>query len=341
MVHSKDDIRYIPYDNKIAKNDNKTWTNAALTLPTHLKINSISEFGNYLAIGCAPLSSVFGNSIVYLWDRDSSLATLSESIDWGAGNLKVLQQIGNELIGISLAGNVLSRFNDRIIFRVYTASGAVEIAEFIFDSSSSTILPIAKQVIDNRLWFMMDGKVNGSQREGVWSIGRTLDGTFSIVHERTPDNDTALIQSKTLKNFILVGDFLFQAYFSSGVYALSKTNDQNTYSATAIRETTINPGMIEGDRTKKKQLEAVSLSYEPFPSGGSAVLEYRVDSSDGTWTTVLTETTSNKITTERTKIDAGTEFTSGREYEFRITTTSKKIVVTELKYKYSILETSI
>ena len=58
LVHSKDDILYIPYDNKIAKNDNGSWTAVALTLPAHLKITSISEYGNYLAIACAPLSGV-------------------------------------------------------------------------------------------------------------------------------------------------------------------------------------------------------------------------------------------------------------------------------------------
>lgn len=347
LVHSKDNILYVPYYNSagganaksfILKYDGSSWTPTALTLPDHFEAKSITEFGNYIAIGCEHVSGV-ENSIVYLWDRDTSLTTLSESIDWGSGDIKILQQVSGELLGISISGNISSRLDDKVIFRRYTPSGAVKIEEFIFDSGTTTLLPIAKQVTDNRLWFMMSGKINGVQKHGVWSIGRIPDGTFSIVQERTPNNDTAL-SSGILYNFINVGDFLFQAYNASSAFALSKTNDQNTYSATAIRETTINPKMIEIDRSRNKQLEAVSLSYESLPSSSSVVLFYRVDA--GSWIKIFTETTSGTITTkERTKIDAGTEFTSGREYEFKIEATGAKTEITELKYKYKVLPTQI
>src|SRR3990167_10474474 len=92
LVHSKDDNLYIPYDNKIAKNDNGSWTAVALTLPSHFKITSISEYGNYLAVACSPLSGV-GESIVYLWNRDETTTILSQSIPWGEGNLTVLEEI--------------------------------------------------------------------------------------------------------------------------------------------------------------------------------------------------------------------------------------------------------
>src|SRR3990167_3661273 len=91
LVHPKDDVLYIPYANStgafIASNNDGTWNATALTLPKHLNPTSISAYGNYIAIACAPISGV-GNSVVYLWDRDSSLATLSESIDWGIGVIK-------------------------------------------------------------------------------------------------------------------------------------------------------------------------------------------------------------------------------------------------------------
>src|SRR3990167_651299 len=104
LVHPKDDILYIPYDNKIAKNDNGSWTTVALTLPSHLYITSICEYGNYLAIGCRPLSGQ-GDSQVYLWDRDSSLTTISESLNWGRGNLEILGVVDGLLVGISLTGD--------------------------------------------------------------------------------------------------------------------------------------------------------------------------------------------------------------------------------------------
>ena len=118
LVHSKDDILYIPYDNKIAKNDNGSWTAVALTLPSHLKITSIAEYGNYLAIACAPLSGV-GESIVYLWNRDETTTVLSQSIPWGEGNLTILEEIEGYLIGVSYVGTSSLNFEQKAVFKYY------------------------------------------------------------------------------------------------------------------------------------------------------------------------------------------------------------------------------
>lgn len=215
LVHSKDDILYVGVDNFIIKNNNGTWTAGtapALTLPKHLYITSLCEAGNNLAIACAPVSGV-GNSVVYLWDRDSSLTTLSESIDWGEGLIKVLEEVDGYLVGISLVGGVGGvtgiLFNDRVIFRYLSGNKAIKFSEFKGDYS--TQLPIAKQKIGGRLYFMMSINLHGATREGVWSIGRNPSGGFAIVHERTPNNDTALT-SGTLNNFFIVGDFMFISY---------------------------------------------------------------------------------------------------------------------------------
>src|SRR3569832_1181176 len=49
FVHPKDDVFYIGYDNKIAANNNGTWTTAALTLPANYRVTSLTSYGNYLA----------------------------------------------------------------------------------------------------------------------------------------------------------------------------------------------------------------------------------------------------------------------------------------------------
>src|SRR3990167_4431895 len=184
---------------------------------------------------------------------------------------------------------------------------------------------------------MMRAYVNGTQRDGVWSIGRSsVDTPFALSHERTPNNDAAITN---LYNFFIVGDYVFQSYDISGTFGLSKTDDAANYTATAVRETIINPGMPPEDRTKKKQLKAVSLSYEPLPASSSVVLQYRVDSS-GSWTTIFTETTADVVKTIRTQTASG-QFTAGREYEFRLTSNSANCEITELQYKYDILEETI
>ena len=213
LVHSKDDILYIPYFNAgglIAKNDNGSWSVTALTLPTYLNPTSICEYGNYLAIGCEPISGI-GRSVVFLWDRDSSLATVSEKIDWGEGKLKVLEVIDGVLVGISVNGADQSRINHRITFKYYDGQGAVKFNELL--STTSPILLKRKQKHDGRLFFMLRGTFSGAVREGVWSIGRALVGSpLAISHEQTPNNDTALTDNGVLKGFFKVGDYMLISY---------------------------------------------------------------------------------------------------------------------------------
>ena len=339
LVHSKDDILYIPYDNKIAKNNQGVWTDAAITIPSHLYITSICETGNFLAIAAAPLSGN-GASRVYLWDRDSSLTTLSENIYWGEGIIKVLEDIDGFLIGISFSGGNSTRFNDRIVFR-YWQSGPSGIEFESLIGTTSSIMPIAKQKVNNRIYFMLSANLNGSVREGVWSIGRSsANSAFGIIHERTPNNSTAL-SSGLLNNFFLVGDFMFISYVDSSVYYLSKTDDQASYSATSIYESTINPKMTELDKMSKKQLVSVTAHYVKLPSAGQVVMKYKVDG--GSYTTIFTEIgtdTVNPVFTETTIDASGTQFTSGREYEFRLESTGGA-EITGFSYKYSTLSTLI
>jgi len=334
LVHSKDDILYVPYDNKIAKNNNGSWSNTALTLPSHLYITSICEYGNYLAIACAPLSG-FGKSVVYLWDRDSSLTTLSESIDWGEGNIKVLEEIGGALVGISLSGNDSTRFADKISFKSWTGGSRARLIQELEGGNATSYLLISKQKINDRVYFLMKVTLNGSSREGVWSIGpsSTAIGGFSIVHERTPNNDTA-INSAGTKGFFFAGDFLFIGYINAnGDNAVSKTNDAASYTATSILETTVNPGMDRLDRPHRKKLKSVGATYEALPISGQVVVKARVDG--GTFATYFTETTDSAVRTEPVGVQADGAYTNstGTEFEFRIESTGGA-VVTGLFYEY-------
>lgn len=337
LVHSKDDILYIPYDNKIAKNNNRTWTNTALTLPEHLRIRAICEYGNYIAIACEPITGTtpgFGGSIVYLWDRDATLTTLSESIYWGDERLFVLDEINGSLIGISIATGT-TRFTQRIIFRYLSVSSGKKFAEFTTTTTGTDLIAFSRKT-NNRLYFLMEITINGSSRNGVWSVGG-VPGDFNIIHERTPNND-GVFTDLELFGFHFIGDYLFMAYADNAVNAMKKTTDGTTYSATSIYETTINPKMELSDRFKKKQLKAIRVNYEPLSSGEQVVLKYKVDG--GSLITIFTETTANVLNTERCQDATSTEFTSGTEYEFRIESTGGA-VITGLEYKYDIFETLI
>jgi len=325
LVHPKDDILYIPYDNKIAKNNAGSWTNEALVLPAHLYITSIAAFGDYLAIACAPLSG-FGDSHVYLWDRDSSLATLSESINWGTGVLKVLEEVDGYLAGISTDGGTSTVFSDRVIFRYLNGGRAEKFNEI---SGGNMVVNIDKQKINNRLYFLMVMGINGVVREGLWSIGKSSPtAPLALVHERTPNNDTAMT-SGALRGFYVLGDFVFISYSSGGGYAVSKTNDSSSaYSHNSIFETKIYDG---GDNTLDKKMHGITVNYEPR-SGGTVSVGYKKDG-ETSFTTIFTHT----ATTTTNSYDATTIESSGaplpeyKEIEFQVISTG--VTVTGIFFK--------
>lgn len=335
LVHSKDDILYIPYDNKIMKNDSASWTIPAITLPSRLYITSISEYGNFISIVCAPLSGV-GGSVNYLWDRQATLTTLSETIDLGEGNVMIAEQIEGILVTISIS-NDLTRFQSRITFREYsTSQGAIEFASLISDSNASILLK-AKQKANNRLYFILSVTLNGSVREGVFSIGRNRAGQFCIFHEHTPNNDTA-ISNGTLNGFIVIGDFVFISYQSGGSFALSKTKSTAAYTATAILETVINPGMPDEYKQLTKKLVSVGATYAPLPANGAVAVKQRING--GSFATVFTESTDGVVRTQPViPFVNGAAPSDGEEIEFRMESTGGA-EITGLIYTFETLSSN-
>lgn len=303
LVHSKDDVLYIPYDNNIATNNNGGWNNTALVLPKDYVITSICEYGNLLAIGCVNLNGA--SSRVFLWDRDSTLTTLNESVDWGSGQLKVLEEIDGQLIGISLDSyaidgfggtGTVTRLNDVVTFRYL--SGATAITFKKLTGTTNTQLPIAKQKINSKLYFLMSivtganiNLTNGTRREGVWSIGRIQEGApFILVHERTPNNDTALGASGQLQRFFYVGDYLFitsTTTSSTATYQTVKTNDASSWTASSLFET---EEIDMGDISLNKKLLSVTVDTETLIKGAQVVVSYKKNE-EIAWTTIFTNTT--------------------------------------------------
>ena len=325
LVHSKDDVLYIPYDNKIIKNNNGVWTAAALTLPTHLVITSISEYGNYLAIACAPLSGI-GNSRLFLWDRNETTTTLAESIDLGVGSVRVIEEIDGVLIAISQKGGTSSAgpgspagtisFGDRVIFRYLNGNQAEKFMEII-GGANTTKLPIYRQKVDNRLYFQMLISFNGAIRDGVWSIGRSSPSAgFGLVHERTTNNNTALTTSDSLTGFLAVGDFLFQSYSVSSTFNMTKTDDTALYSHNSIYES---KRYDAGDASLKKELKGITIKHEYLPSGASVTVKYRVDQTTS-WASILTSSTTNAISNSAVALQSLPK--DYKEIEFQILSTA-------------------
>lgn len=286
IVHSKDDIMYFPVDNVVWKNNNDVFS-AALTLPTNFRIKTIAEHGNFLAIGCEPISGAspgVGKSIVFLWDRDSSLETLTESIYWGEERLLFLGEVNGHLIGISVASGT-TWFDRRIVFRYRLGSKAVKFEEFITDADIQiSQLNTSQQLLNNRLFFNMAFKIDTVVRAGIWSVGG-IPGLFNIINERTLNNDTEFsISTLNLHGFIVLGDYIFQSYDIAGTgNKITKTTDGSTYSSNSVYEKLFNTG----GSSLKTDLVGITIMTEPMPAAGQIVLRYKADK-DSSWTTIFT-----------------------------------------------------
>jgi hypothetical protein len=245
-----------------------------------------------------------------------------------------MESLGGVKVGISVFNDAATLL-PRLVIQYYNGSEVIPLLNF---QCSLATVGTWKQKFENSLLFLAELTIDGQAHKGLWKLAKTTSG-FVFTLDRLPRNDTAL-GAASLKGFYKTGDYVFITYLNPAdtKYTIWRTNDQASYTATSVFETAINPGMPEQDRSAKKQLQAVSLSFEPLPASAQGVLKYRVDG--GAWTTILTETTDGQVTSEQV-IDAnGDEFTSGREYEFRVESTGGA-EITEVKYKYQVLPTPI
>lgn len=338
LVHSKDDILYLPYDNIIVRNNSGSWTAVALTLPTNIRIASICEYGDYVAILGVDRSGV-GNSRVFIWDRNETTLILSESFDAGTGSGMIIEFVDGELIVISQKGGASATLasgafpkgdtalqipqnsvtgRDKVIFRRLIGNRFVKVFEIIADRTGgfgSTSIRRHKQLVDSRLFFQMIIRYNGSVRDGLWSFGRSaLDQPFTLVHEQPSNNNTALTTGDAMRGFIVVGDFIFQSFGSGGsgaTYNTRKTIEisDTSFSANTIIETKHYDGSHKGfDAAFYKDLEEVSVMTDAQVSGGSIQLDYQtnvdVDTGSSTWTTIFTNTTTNSLSHTANNIES-------------------------------------
>jgi len=340
--HPADDIAYFFNDNIVHKLDNATWddgvgdvTTGILILPDNLKIVSATPYGNYLAIGCETLNSSDPQVIVYLWDRDSSLTTLSEQIDFGRGNLIALANLNNKLIALVKFGS----FPEKTKILIKQASGqfAVILNELINDDPIYGIVVGSgssnKQfVLNNVLFLPMSIPLNGDTRNGIWAIDDKGRATLDTVEEEV---DSAV--TKTYQGIFNVNGTWWIAHSNDG--SVNRTDNNRTYSTTL---SSVYESLIFNDNNPdlRKRLIGVTVMTEPLPTAGKIILKYQKDEDIGsaTWTTIFTEDTNDSISHDAINIEStGTILPEFKEIQFQINSTGGA-VVTGLKFKYELTE---
>lgn len=356
LVHPKDKILYFPYQTstttyigKIGVHGSDPFGNVnytAFELSNRYRSYNLTHFGDYLAVPMTTASQgSVDRSIVGFWDRDTSLTTFNETIPWGEGGLRVLNNLNGYLIGISdFNTNNDSIDSDKIQVKIYAGgSTPFVIKEIIAQRLTSTtptctINPRVNFIHNSRLYFSVNIVYGGSAPAyyGLWSVGINKAGNWTVTLERGATNDnteTGIIAAA------MTGDFLTCAHTTEGnlTHTQNGIDPSTTFDATAFYETGINPEMRSEDKFKKKQLVGVYVTYLPLLSDGQVILKYRMDSDlTGSWTTIFTDSEAGSVATEKTDV-SGNPFIIGRNIEFRLESTGGA-VITGLGYNYEVNE---
>lgn len=316
-VIASDDNLYLPYNNKLVKvNAGGTVQDAILTLPTNFKITSICNFGKYLAIGCAPISTYNGVSKVFLWNLVSD--DVQEVIDWGEGELRVLETVEGMLVGITdrYLNNATGAGRGSMIIQVYSGGVPQVLKEVFTQALSGKTMPLSKAVKNNRLFWsakIMTNSAGTEYLEGIWSFGRkNVNYPWALSLDIIDEN----IDTDGIQAFGSAANFFFIAHSGDG--SVDKTNDASTYAFTSIYETQI---FNFGDVNMTKQLLGFSVMTAPLPASSSITAKYKTDS-DTSWTTIGTYNTANGLSRDFLNIEStGVDFASFREVRFRLEST--------------------
>lgn len=312
-VIAKDDNLYLPYNNKIVRvTSGGTVNDAVLTLPTNFKITSICNYGNYLAIACAPVSTFNGTSKVYLWNLTSD--DVQEAIDWGEGELRVLETIEGYLVGVTdrYLNNATGAGRGSMIIQTY-AGGTPQVVKEVFTQALvGKTMPISKATKNNRLFFaakIMTNSAGTEYSEGLWSFGRkNTNYPFALTLDIIDEN----IDTDGIQAFGTAANYFFIAHSLDG--SVDKTNDSATYAFTSSVDTQL---FDFGDPDSDKRLESVKVSFRKLASGESVTAKYRWDDATS-WVTIGTDSTDDDKSRTFLSVEAtDTPFASGRELQLR------------------------
>ncbi len=340
--HPNDDIAYFPVNLSSAttiykQTDNASgWSTALTGLPADMMVTAICPYGNYLAITCVTRGSFDPTSVVYLWDRDSSITTLTERIDFGKGKIVHLANLNNRLTAVVdlFLSSAYGAKKGKLLVKQVNGVFGVTVSELTTDSDNGGLFQTAtivspdainanSVVKDNKLYFPARVDLNGDTRIGIYVVDSNGRVTLDYEQESATSYD----------GIFLLDNTWWVAYNGAG--AVGYTSYVQTYSTTlsSVYESLIING---GDSSAKKKLIGVTVDTEPLPTNGQIVLKYRKDE-ETSWTTIFTEATDNSISYSAINIkSSGANLpTIWKEIQFQVNSTGGA-VVTGIKCRYEI-----
>lgn len=311
------DYLYLPYNNKIWRaTDATTFSDAFLTLPSNFKITSLAAYGKYIAIACAPVSSYNGVSKVFLWNGTGP--DTQEVIDWGEGELRILETVEGYLVGVTdrYLNNSTGAGRGSMVVQVYTGGVPQVVKEVFTQAIVGKSIPLSKALKNNRLFWaakVMTNAAGTEYNEGLWSFGRkNANYPFALSLDIIDEN----VDSDGIQSFGTAANYFFIAHSGDG--SIDKTNDAATYAFTSAYETQIiNFDAPDADKT----LLSLKVSFRKLASSETLTAKYRKDGATS-WTTIGTFSTVGTLSKTFLAIEStGTGFSTGNEFEFRIEST--------------------
>lgn len=253
-IHPEDNILYGGCGDTLWSWNGTTFNSYTAIMPTGSIITSLTSYGTYLVVAIRQLN---GNGVAYLWGRDGTLTTTQGIINFGRGDLNIIENIGDTIVGI------VTKSSDVLDYKLKLktwSGGAVqtirEVPATAF-SSGSTL----KAFMNDRLYFIL-GAV-----ECVYMVSKNNNGELVISKDRWIDG--GLVPS-SVYGLSVLDDYLFVGFIDSST-ANQFLRTTSSYIDPSIYTTTVNPNMDIGDKYKDKSLVGVQVSYTGKSTGTTKV----------------------------------------------------------------------
>lgn len=174
----------------------------------------------------------------------------AEAIDWGEGELRVLETIEGYLVGVTdrYLNNTVGAGRGSMIIQMYSGGVPQVVKEVFTQALTGKSIPQTKFVKNNRLFFackIMTNSAGTTYNEGIWSFGRkNVNYPFALNLDVIDEN----IDTDGIQAIGSAANYFFITHSGDG--SIDKTNDSATYAFTSTYESQIiNFGDVDSDKT--------------------------------------------------------------------------------------------
>ena len=346
--HKADDYLYIFVDNKVYKMTDGTTIvgggatpTAQLTLSSNMKIVGGASYGNYLAIVCSPKNLGATNSVMYLWDRDSSLTTLTSKIDLGMGEIKHVSESEDGGIWITQqARRTVGITSKNNYFSIKYFNGSLQSFDFPVGMSSdyfSSVSLVGNSCEERGVFYFPAvctayDSLGALETSHIIFSARRNGGVIELVGDQEVTGVT-----QNINGIFSVGGIWFVSYDTAAktlFSSLSTTASSCTYESKIFNN---------DDASLTKKLISFTITFVPSydTSTDDIVVSYRTDNQRA-WTELLSASNNSPTTMRitRTVNSAGTTLPRYKEIQFKIVSTGT-MEITSFKFKSEFIDNDV